>query len=257
MGARVQKIAETKMVPRRPKYLFRGSEHQQPLESHVRSASTDQLLCQSDLHESRCNVRRSVDQTLEPLVPGCVWVILQRNAEGIREGQVGTVRTSLIPALNGGTDGTQDDGEVQASGLSPFVQNLISDSVGLDLGHTGDLFECWRVLGDQGTLDKELSDVSKIVLASEEFDVGDNLGLGHASQRVLDLSARAVAEVDCSGSMRLLLISTGGHGVSTESTCDKQRQAEVDVLDALLAILVLIVLHGFDCYPECALKQAL
>jgi hypothetical protein len=31
MGDKKQKMADTKIVPRRPKYLFRGSEHQHPL----------------------------------------------------------------------------------------------------------------------------------------------------------------------------------------------------------------------------------
>jgi len=40
MGARVQKIAETKMVPRRPKCAFKGSESQHPLEKTMSAYRT-------------------------------------------------------------------------------------------------------------------------------------------------------------------------------------------------------------------------
>lgn len=33
MGVRIRKIAEIKMTPRRPKYLFAGSDSQQPMKA--------------------------------------------------------------------------------------------------------------------------------------------------------------------------------------------------------------------------------
>jgi len=98
--------------------------------------------------------------------------------------------------LDSSTDGTKDDGEVKGSRLSPFVENLVSDRIGLDLGDAGDTLECWRILGDERTFDQKLSNIAEVVLIGEKFDVRNDFGLTHARERVLDLGGRCLTEID-------------------------------------------------------------
>ena len=67
MTEKRQKIAEKKIVPRRPKKLFRGSESQHPLDIYVNECDNafSQLV---HLHECRRNIRPCINDSHNPAV---------------------------------------------------------------------------------------------------------------------------------------------------------------------------------------------
>jgi hypothetical protein len=99
MTEKRQNTAAKKIVPRRPKKLFNGSESQQPLYA-------DGLIfvwrgCQGGKHlqERGCYVRGSINETNEPIVTVVVWVSNRRiYSESDGERKIGTVRAGLIPS---------------------------------------------------------------------------------------------------------------------------------------------------------------
>lgn len=57
-----------------------------------------------------CEIDGAVDKTNNPFVPLPVGLALSSSdAEFGREREVGTVRTSLVPTLGGGTEGTDNN----------------------------------------------------------------------------------------------------------------------------------------------------
>lgn len=135
-------------------------------------------------HKSRRNVWPSVDQALIPLITSRIRIWLSvdfrrnRDAQSIWEGEIGAIRTSLIPALDSGADGTKNDGKVEAPWLTPLVQDFVSDGLLLVLGQTGDGLKGWRVFGNEGPLDEHGCQVTKVVGLGKFFDISDDFFVG-------------------------------------------------------------------------------
>lgn len=109
-GARREKMAATKMTPRRPMRSLRGSEIQPALGFRVRRGSED---CRSLVRELRCclqnpdgDVRHRVHETddpavvLAPLLPADTRVARVGNAHGGGEREVGAVGAGLSRAVS-------------------------------------------------------------------------------------------------------------------------------------------------------------
>ena len=86
-----------------------------------------------DLQECNGNIRARIDEADDPGVLLSVRVRLVVfesrsiwNSKVLWKAQVGTVGAGLVPALNSGSDGIQDDGEVQNLGMLPAMENLVT-----------------------------------------------------------------------------------------------------------------------------------
>jgi hypothetical protein len=183
--------------------LLSGSDIQQPLpkESDITKISS----YQGYIQESGCNVGSAVDYTHNPLVELGIWVDLSTSStriilgelcpipdiESKREGEIGTIGTSLIPApravstlpgelwranlLDTGTDGTQNNGEEERFRLTPLVEDLVADRILLRLIEARDRLESGRVFGNEGTLDQERSHVDQAMFFGKRFDISRHL----------------------------------------------------------------------------------
>lgn len=72
-----------------------------------------------------------------------------------REVKVCSVGSGLIPALDGGADGTCHDGQEQGPGNAPLVQNLVAEGINLALAESfgaGDVLIAGGILGHQRAL---------------------------------------------------------------------------------------------------------
>lgn len=113
--------------------------------------------------ESRSNVGCCVDKTDEPRV------VL--NAKFLRERQVGTIGSSLIPTLDSCADRTKNDGEIQCLGLSPLVENFILKCDSLVFLEAFDGIEVCRILSNQGTTLHEITDLAQTMLVGKGVDI--------------------------------------------------------------------------------------
>ena len=194
MTERKQKTAEKKMVPRRPKKLLRGSEAQQPLNVEVSfSRGYSTTLGTVCLQKSGANVGSSVYNADNPRVQAIVdaWyrASLGRFVGDIEvngPGQIGTIRTSLIPTLYSGTNGAKNDGEVERAGLAPFVENFIAKGIAFDFIQLGDLLESRRILGHQSTFLQQRDHILHARRLGKLLDIVKESITRNASQRVLN-----------------------------------------------------------------------
>lgn len=118
------------------------------------------------------------------------------NAKLDRERQVGTVGTGLVPALHGGSDRCQDNGEDEGPGLVPLVRLLAAEDVLVGIVKLGVPLKATRVLPNEGTLAEELLLVRKAILVTEAVDVIEELVLGDTKEGVLNsgmLTLRSLA----------------------------------------------------------------
>ena len=90
MTDRKQKTAAKKIVPRRPKKLLRGSEHQHPLKLQVSYRSHhSRRLYVKHLHKGRANVRSGVYDTDNPGIKTIVHTLHSASAwDGVGDVEV-------------------------------------------------------------------------------------------------------------------------------------------------------------------------
>jgi hypothetical protein len=190
-----------------------GSDNQQPLSklSDITKISSNQGYIQ----ESGCNIGGAVDYSHKPLIGLGIWVDLSTSSfrivfgelcsipdiEGNWEGEVSTVRTSLVPApravsiqpnglvransLNASTDGTQNDGKEERFRLTPLVEDFVADSIFLSVVEARDGFESGRIFGNKSTLDQERSHLNQAMLFGKRLDVARDLFGRQMAKRVL------------------------------------------------------------------------
>ena len=149
--------------------------------------------------------------------------MLVGDAEFLRERQVGSVGSRVVPSLNCTTERADCDQEVQSFRLRPPVRALPGHYSLVLRGELWDEVVGSGVLSEQGGFAEKL--LVETVLSTESIDVGIELILGEVSQRVLDLSIE---------------------GIRT-SRCRRVRLGELNVDNVELLVGVKVVLrHGVD-----------
>jgi len=88
--------------------------------------------------------------------------------------------------LYSGANGTKDNGEVHGPWVRPPVGSLSLELLAFIVGDTWNRTVVARVLCDQGTFLKESSDISEGAALCECGNLGHQLLLGNASERVAD-----------------------------------------------------------------------
>jgi hypothetical protein len=147
---------------------------------------------EGDLQERDGNVRARVDESDEPRVlltsagsdtgPGNGIT----NSKVVREGKVSSVGSSLIPALDGGRNGIEDDGEVERLWVPPSVCRLAVQNCTILLGEVGDMVDTARILCGQSALFQEGHNVIHPIFIRKVFDILEKLVPGNASQGIFN-----------------------------------------------------------------------
>jgi hypothetical protein len=94
--------------------------------------------------------------------------------------------TSLIPSLNSGRDGIEDDRQIENPGMLPSVRDFLAENSSIFIIELMDVVNVMRTLCDQSTLDEVLLDIGKIKFGREFLNVVEKLLLWNANQRILD-----------------------------------------------------------------------
>lgn len=145
-----------------------------------------------DLQEGDGNVRARVDESNEPRVLFTSASSVAGPGRGItdskvvREGKVSSVGSSLIPALDGGRNGIEDDGEVERLWMPPSVCCLVVQNCTILLGEVGDMVDTARILCGQSALLEEWHNVHHLIFSRKVFDILEKLVPGNASQGIFD-----------------------------------------------------------------------
>jgi len=92
----------------------------------------------------------------------------------------------LIPALDSGSDRTDDDGHVQRPGVLPLVRELDAEVFLLLIGELLEGLEAGGVLGDEGAALQHIGGLFQAVFGGEARDIVHQLVAGNVGQRVLD-----------------------------------------------------------------------
>jgi len=152
--------------------------------------------------DTNCNVGTAVDEANDPSVLGAIdarlravvsaWSVTGGNAKSNWERQIRAVGAGLIPALNGGGDGVQDDGEVEHPGVAPLVGDLCAKGVAFAVVELGHGLVASRTLRDEGTFAEQRQSVGHAVLCGKVVDVGHELVARDADEWVLDFSRQVV-----------------------------------------------------------------
>lgn len=152
---------------------------------------------QFNLQYADGDVRARVDEAHDPrvliaerLVLGVQRRVAERarggDAQDLGEGEVRTVGAGLIPALDGGGDRVEDDGEIEHARLAPLVGDLLAEHTALVVVELGERVGIARVLRHQCALLKELDFGGQAKFLRELFDILEELRLGDADEGVLD-----------------------------------------------------------------------
>jgi hypothetical protein len=165
-----------------------------------------------DLQECNGDVRARVDESNEPRVLFTSTSSDAGTGNGItdskvvREGKVGSVGSSLIPALDGGRNGIEDDGEVECLWMFPSVCRLVVQNQTILLGEVGDMIDTARILCCQSALLEEWHNVHHFIFSRKVLDILEKLVSGNTSQGIFD----PVAVISMTGKL-------GGQASSTDS----------------------------------------
>lgn len=145
-----------------------------------------------------------VDDTNDPFTLATHLV----QTELLREGQVGTVGTSLIPTLSSGTDGANTNGVPEGLGAVPLVAVLVVEGGNLILEETFDPAVLAKLItGNQSSATEEVSVLGQVVLLSEDLGINDVLLLAEALGIVLVfvfIDARAQVKLTVRGFSMML-----------------------------------------------------
>lgn len=131
-------------------------------------------------------------------------VFTMANTEFLRKGQVGPVtaevvsnvqkavprsedsRSGLVPALNGGTDRTDDNRNVKSQRVLPFMIVLLLEKMGLLVGETLDLVPSCRILGNQRALLQVFGEIDDVFIAGEFFNISHQDIVRNIGKRIGD-----------------------------------------------------------------------
>ena len=130
-------------------------------------------------HETRCQKDDRIDESHDP-VPSPTPTITSFETKFLREGQIGPVGASLIPALRGGSDGTESDGVPKHERAMPFVVPLVQERTLLCSVKLGNGLESFRVTCDESSLTEQSGVLAHPVRLSKSPGIGGGLLLGAA-----------------------------------------------------------------------------
>ena len=125
---------------------------------------------QAHLHQTGSQENDRVDKTDDPAVTTTTI-----DSKLLRERQVGTVRSSLVPTLCSGSNGAERDRVPQHLGSMPFVVALVDQGGALRLGETSKLFETRLIAGNECSITEELCMLGHAVLFCELAGIGNHL----------------------------------------------------------------------------------
>jgi len=113
--------------------------------------------------EGTGDIRSGVDKTDDPLVCLSIRVAsLDSDTKFGGERQVGSVRSSLIPTLRSGSDGTAEDGEVKSHRMRPFVFVFIVNGGSIVIVELLEDIVLGRSLSEDGTFPEDVDMFEKI-----------------------------------------------------------------------------------------------
>ena len=130
-------------------------------------------------HETRCQKDDRIDESHDPVSSPTPTRTLFKT-KFLREGQIGPVGSSLIPALRGGSDGTERDGVPKHDRAMPFVPPLIRERTLLCFVELGNCLESFRVTCDESSLTEQSGVLVHTMRLSKSPGIGDGLLLGAA-----------------------------------------------------------------------------
>ncbi len=126
--------------------------------------------------EGTTNIGCRVDQSDDPEVSFITWFSFRRvETERFWEGEIGTVGSSLIPALDGGTDRADNDSHVELLGMLPFPVDFDTESVLLGLIEDVEVLKLAGVLCNKCTLLKQLELITHAMAVCKVLDLGNKL----------------------------------------------------------------------------------
>jgi hypothetical protein len=94
--------------------------------------------------------------------------------------------TSLVPSLNGRSDGVEDDGEIKGSWMVPAVSLLKFELVTLSIFQAFDAFKTQRILCEQRSTLKKGEDFRQLVFIRKCFNIFKESFSRNADQWVAD-----------------------------------------------------------------------
>lgn len=120
-----------------------------------------------NLHQASSQEDDGIDETCDPRALGAHLV----KAKLLGETQVGTVGTGLIPALCGGSDGTEANGVPEHLGTVPLVIALVDESGTLVFGQVGEVLEPIGITCHESCLGEEADLVGHAVGLSKDASI--------------------------------------------------------------------------------------
>jgi hypothetical protein len=177
--------------------------------NNTSGASSQMLL---NLHNTYSHVWSAVDGADDPGISGTRSSKLTSlaslcNVKDLGVRQIGAIGTRLVPSLNGGTDGSHEDGKVERFRVSPAVLGLDPQDLVVLGRELRDRSRCVRRTGNEGTLLEGLQFVNQVVLGTECFDIGYQFVFGFGCQRVRDPNLRLARFCSSNLVIRLYLLA--------------------------------------------------
>lgn len=121
-------------------------------------------------HKTSSQKDDRIDNSHDPFSSRC-----SNQAKFLREGQVGTVRSRLIPSLGSGSDGAQSDRVPEHEGAVPFVIALIYEGGALILRELSNHLEALGVPRDQSGATKQICVLRHLVRLGESSGIENSL----------------------------------------------------------------------------------
>lgn len=122
------------------------------------------------LHQTGCQEDDRVDKTDNPAVATTTI-----DSKLLRERQVGTVRSSLVPTLCSSSNSAKRDRVPQHLRSVPFVVALVDQGSALRLGETSKLFKTRLIAGNECSVTEELCMLGHAILLCELAGIGNHL----------------------------------------------------------------------------------
>lgn len=173
-GATKLKMAAMKIVPRRPSQSLKGSEIQAVL--YRRQSGS---LGSREVHLQECNgnVWGRIHEANDPGVSITVWFAVAevRDAEFLGKRQICAIGASLIPTLNGSSDGVHDNREIEGPGMAPSMGDFVAKPLTIIVVEFWDVLEVVGRLGDEGAFAKQREDVGQLIFFGVNLDISEEL----------------------------------------------------------------------------------
>ena len=121
-------------------------------------------------HETGCQEDDGIDESNNPFVSPS-----PNKTEFLREGQVGSVGSSLIPPLRGGSDGTQSDRIPKHERAVPFVVSLVDERGAFLFIQLVDHLESFLVPRDESSPTEQHGVLGHTMRLGKSPGIGDGL----------------------------------------------------------------------------------